>query len=148
MKNAPEEIVERVLRVGKQYEPALLPPDIARGETGKCFDTALIAALTSSGKYRYVESVAMAYAGRDMLDKLKGTWVLHAWLTDGEHAFDPTWYALNPQGVEVPFPGIYVGIEMDTMAAADFVRRTEYQGILANAWRHPKLAEKAITSRL
>lgn len=141
-----EEIVEFVLRIGKRYKPALLPPEISRGETGKCFDTSLIEALRSSGRYRYVEGVAMAYAGRDMLDKLKGTWVLHGWLTDGVHAFDPTWYALDPQKVEVPFPGIYIGIEMDPMRAAAFVRETEYQGVLANAWRNPKLAEKAIYS--
>lgn len=133
------------MRTGKQYEPALLPKGIERGEVGKCFDTCIMRALTS--ELRYVEGVAMCYAGKDRLDKLKGTWILHAWLTDGVHAYDPTWHALDPKGEEVPMPAVYVGVEMDPEAVAKFMAKTEYAGVFANEKRNPALAEKAINSK-
>lgn len=135
-----DELLNRILQNGKSFEPALLPKEIERGELGKCFDVCMVAALKHPGM-RYVEGVAMCYAGKD---RLRGTWILHAWLTDGVHAYDPTWKSFNPEGKEVPMPAVYIGIEMDTMAAARFVRETEYAGVLANESRAPALAAVAL----
>jgi hypothetical protein len=143
----PEEpLLNRILQDGKQYEPALLPKGVARGKVGKCFDTCLIEALKNP-KLRYVEGVAMCYAGKDQLEKLKGTWILHAWLTDGKHAYDPTWLARDGEEKEQPMPAVYVGFEMDTEAVARFVHATEYAGVLANEHRAPALAQKAYGKR-
>lgn len=132
-----------IQKVGKFYEPALLPEGIERGDVGKCFDTCMMAAIRNP-HLRYVEGVAMTFAGKDMVAKIKGKWVLHAWLTDGEKAFDPTWYALDPEGKERVMPTVYVGIEMDIRDVAAFVKATEYQGVIANRHRHPELSRKAL----
>ena len=143
-----KELIDWIVRTGKYYTSALLPNDIERGEIGECFDTCALRVahhvfVKGKAKYRYVEGVAMCFAGTDRLDKLKGIWVLHAWLTDGVHAFDTTWLTLNPQGKEVAMPAIYVGFEMKIKQVVDFMAKTKYQGILANGWRAPELAEKS-----
>lgn len=121
---------------GKEYTPALLPIDLNRGKLGTCFDTCMIQAL-SSRKYRYVEGVAKSFNSDE--------WKLHAWLTDGEYAFDPTWRATdNTSGEEIAFPGQYIGIEMDTLKVAAFMANTEYQGVLANRWRNTELADACL----
>lgn len=138
-----QELINRILLQGRQYQSALLPKGVTRGPIGKCFDITLLNAMHNRS-LRYVEGVAMTYAGTDKLAKLKGRWILHAWLTDGTHAFDPTWRALDPQGNEVAMPTAYVGIEMDTMAVAHFVLTTKYSGVLANADKNPELAREAV----
>lgn len=117
----------------KRYMPALLPDDISRGKLGECFDTCIMIA-TENRKYKYVEGYASP----------PGTKVpiLHAWLTDGEHAFDPTWDCFNQFGERKPIPATYIGMEMDTDLVIMFMRKTGYQGIIANHFRAPKLAQK------
>jgi len=130
-------IEDNVLRFGKRYIPAPLPPDLRRMPMGHCFDNCELLALESHGKYRYVEGVARSYRN--------DVWLLHAWLTDGVHAFDPTWhFKFNDNDQELPFPGDYVGIEMDHWHVAEFMLTTEYAGVLANAWRAIDLAQKAL----
>lgn len=129
-----------VIKIGKSYQPALLPADIKRMELGSCFDASAIQALYNQ-KYRYVEGIAKSFRDND--------WKLHAWLTDGVHAFDPTWKCLlNHTGEEIPFPGEYIGIEMDIMKVAEFMAATEYQGVIANRWRNEELATAALESRM
>lgn len=128
-----QELEHFLLSNGRPYKPALLPDDIERGRMGHCFDNALITAMRSGGRYTYVEGLAW--------NPRHGCWMLHAWLTDGEYAFDPTWYALdNRTGKEAPFPTVYIGIEMEARKVADFVMETEYAGVVVNAWRNPTLA--------
>mgnify|MGYP001606830667 CR=1 FL=1 len=43
-------------------------------------------------------------------------------------------------------PTRYVGIEMNMRGVAKFLKEVGYKGVLANAWRNPELAEKAIKS--
>lgn len=124
-----------IIKYGKQYKPAFLPKDIKRGKLKTCFDTCLVQAL--DGKYRYVEGLAKN-------PRKKDDWILHAWLTDGRHAFDPTWYAADPLGFEMPVPTIYIGIEMPTRPVAMFIQATEYTGIFANSWRDPERAKQII----
>lgn len=128
-----------ISRMGKSYTPALLPKDIKRFPVGQCFDGCAIQALHNR-KYRYVEGMCKpAHEDR---------WFLHAWLTDGTHAFDPTWAAIDDNGVHHPIPAEYVGIEMDIEDVAEFMKQTEYQGIIPNRFRNEELATKALESRL
>lgn len=131
----------RIQKFGKEYKPAELPPDLRPGRLGWCFDDCIIQLIDRKlmAKYRYVEGIARAHEIE--------TFKLHAWLTDGEHAFDPTWLVednltgktshLNPYGT-------YIGIEMPTMDVLRFMQDTEYQGIIANGWRSRKLAKKCV----
>lgn len=123
---------------GRQYEPALLPDDIIRGETGKCFDWCALQASRLNPKYQYVEGIAL---DPELAKQDKERWILHAWLTDGEHVFDPTWQALDDDGTEHPVPSIYIGIPMSIHAVATFMRMTGYQGVLGNRWRLPSIVE-------
>lgn len=131
-------IVELVLREGRTYKPAALPPDLKRGRLGDCFDSALIQAVSSRDKYTYVEGIAEH-------PEQPGQWIVHAWLTDGEHAFDPTWY-IRLGATELPLDTRYVGIPMRNRDVAEFVTTTEYKSILANGYRNQKLADKALHS--
>lgn len=132
--------IEMALSMGKEYKSATLPADLSRGKAGNCYDHCIIAAAFSNNpEYRYVEGVAM--------DPFSKTWILHAWLTDGIHAFDPTWLALL-NGKEAAVPTTYIGIEMNTKAVAAFIKKTKHKAVLANAWMDPELANKAITSCL
>lgn len=123
-----------VAELGRPYEPAVLPDNIPRGEVGTCFDTCALLALNYPG-YQYVEGIALSPDNRKK-------WILHAWLTDGAHAFDPTWKATDDNtGKEVPIPTEYVGIEMDIIKVAAFMRLTGYQGIIANRFRSPQIVD-------
>lgn len=126
----PNAIVEFVLRHGKRYKPAVCPAFVVRGEVGTCFDTSAVNAL--NGKLRYVEGIVMH-------PKYSGVKILHGWLTDGEHAFDPTWRA-EKEGVEQPVPSTYIGVEMEIVDVARFMMSTKYACVLANAWRDPLAA--------
>lgn len=129
-----EDLIERL---GKSYEPALLPKDIRRGRLGNCFDECALASMNSRGQYRYVEGVAIA--------AMDNKPVLHAWLTDGKKAFDPTWRATDKTtDKDVAFPGVYFGIEMDIRLVMQFMLETGYQGVLANGHRSPQLIEKIL----
>lgn len=147
MKHDVEQLAIRLLEIGKHYEPALLPKGIKRWPIGRCFDACLMTALEHP-ELRYVEGVAMCYVKGRNRKKLRGQWILHAWLTDGEHAYDPTWKALDPEGNEQPMPAVYIGVEMDARAVADFCVETEYAGVIANRHRAPELAKKAIPVHL
>lgn len=132
-------IKKLIRKYGREYTQAVLPPDIPRGPVGKCFDyCALQAAIFSKnlqdGKYSYVEGIAT--------DPETGRWVLHAWLTDGAYAFDPTWASFeNHSGKELPMPCQYIGIRMPIKDVAHFMRKTTYQGLLGNRWRDPELVD-------
>jgi len=128
-----QELQDYILKNGRDYTPAPLPPGMVRGKVGDCFDHCTILAL--GRKWRYVEGLALDPRDRE-------TWILHAWLTDGEHAFDPTWMA-DVLGKEIPVPTIYFGIEMDIEHVAEFMISTRYKSVLDNAWRDPIAARAA-----
>lgn len=130
---SPEQI-EFIKRKGKEYTPALLPSDIVRGPLGRCFDTC--AQIAGACKYKYVEGIALNPSNPDQM-------ILHGWVTDGIHAFDPTWKSFQGDE-EIPIPTKYTGIEMDIAKVFDFMRTTEYQGVIANAWRNPELADAIV----
>lgn len=130
----PLTIKKAILRYGKTYEAAELPDDIERGPTGKCFDWCMVQVINSKGKYRYVEGFASA--------PQDGRLTLHAWLTDGEHAYDPTWGIENTETGHVHHMDLrYVGVEMDIKDVMIFVQRTTYQGLLGNRWRWPEYVD-------
>lgn len=131
IKRAPtKEEIRLVKRNGKNYKAAVLPADIERGPLGMCFDWSMIQCMKLGEKYRYCEGLA-----RGPYDD---NWVLHAWLTDGIHAFDATWLAYkNGTNEEIVPPVRYIGIEMPLMAIVLFVRRTKYQGIIPNRDKDP-----------
>ena len=122
---------------GRQYKAAILPDDIERGTPGICFDWCALQA-SKNRKYTYVEGVAL---DPDLARQGKERWILHAWLTDGEHAFDPTWQAIDKDGKQHPLPSIYIGIPMAIQAVFTFMRMTGYQGVLANRFRLPALVD-------
>lgn len=123
-----------VLSKGKQYKPAILPAGIGRGNLGDCFDWCMLQAMNNR-HLCYVEGLAQNPEDPE-------SFVYHAWLTDGIHAFDPTWKAIDNNGIERPLPVVYLGVEMDMMEVAAFVSHTKYKGILANQWRAPGIFEK------
>lgn len=136
-----QQFLEFVFEHGKQYIPAILPKDISRGEIRLCYDNCAARVLHSK-KYKYVEGIV-----RDPnIDGVAHRWILHAWITDGVHAFDPTWKCLNNKtGEEAPMPTIYIGLEMPIRAVGEFMIETEYGGVCANAWRSPSLAQKCFS---
>lgn len=128
----------RIQKFGKEYKPALLPSDLHRGRVGWCFDDSIIQ-LTDPElrkKYRYVEGMARATPNEPL--------TLHAWLTDGIYAYDPTWWAFDIHKQPKEVPGYYCGIEMDAFDVMHFMHETEYQGVIGNGWRNRKLAAKCL----
>lgn len=134
------EIEAMINRYGKSFTPALCPPDITRGPGGACFEISLINILLSD-KYTYVEGKARR--------STTGDWVGHAWLTDGVHAFDPTWMGVsidrNTDDGQVekaelsPHPGPYFGIPMPRRFVLGFHGATGgYCGVLWNRHLAPK----------
>lgn len=124
--------VTYIIEHGKRYEPAVLPPGFIYGAVGDCFDecirTLIRFDINGIEGYKYVEGLAED-------PKNKGRWILHAWLTDGERAYDLTWRCEGMiDGVKFNFavPTTYIGIEMDMECVADFVRTTGHKSILAN----------------
>jgi hypothetical protein len=144
------DIEQQVHKHGKFFQPAILPKDIKRGPMGKCFDVCLLHALHNPD-LQYVEGIAFPI--RPSVEVSPGIvvndrpqWILHAWLTDaeGKIAYDPTWYATDKDGKEVPPPIVYHGIVMDAKKVGRFVMETEYCCVLENQWRDPALAKEAI----
>ena len=123
-----------ILEKGKNYIPKLAPKNIKRGKVGDCFDTSIIAALKHNLKY--VEGMAR--------NPHTGEWILHAWVSDGVHAFDLTWYAENAYGEMFAVQTEYVGVEMDTMLVCDFMKATGYKSVFNNAWRDQERANKIL----
>lgn len=119
---------------GKTYLPADLPDDLHYGEPGHCFDNCLLAALRSDGKYRYCEGIGI------MFDEA----FVHAWLTDGEHAYDLTWRAVYKDGKTRAAPAVYKGVELDTEACARMVRSSGYAGIVGNRTMRPGLYKEVL----
>lgn len=140
MIDVPEELREYMFRHGKKYVPALLHPELERGRIGLCFDTCIKNALYTKEKFKYVEGIGFH-------PQLK-IWILHAWLTDGVHAFDPTWRAFDKQKNDIVIPTQYIGIELPLKGVATFMVKTEYQGVIANAWMAPKLANAIMPAPL
>jgi len=132
-----KEHMEYIVDKGIEFIPELLPVDIKRHPIGTCFDACAIEAINNR-KYSYVEGICKP---------INGDWTLHAWLSDGSHAFDPTWQTIdNRTGKEIPFAGVYIGIEMDVIEVAKFMKETGYQGVIANRWRNEELAINALES--
>lgn len=133
----PLKIKKAIMRYGKTYQAAECPDDIERGEPGKCFDWCMVQAINSQGKYRYVEGfTSEAHSGK---------MVLHAWLTDGVHAFDPTWGIEDKDTGHVFAMDLrYIGVEMDLKYVMQFVKATGYQGLLGNRWRAPAYVDEVL----
>lgn len=125
------QIATLVVKRGKFYRSSVLPKDIPRGDVGICFDWCALQA-AKNRKYRYVEGLASNPENPE-------DWLLHAWLTDGENAYDPTWSAKDDDGVEHPVPSQYLGIEMDIEKVANFMTTTGYQGVIANHYRNEQI---------
>lgn len=132
-------IEKTIEKYGKEYIPAILPVGVRRGEVGDCFDVCVIEALRNP-HLRYVEGVASIPRTEADWDKEK-EWIIHSWLTDGKHAFDPTWNAFK-EGKEILIPSIYLGIEMDTKAVVDFMKTTKYKSVLIHGPKNKVLSEK------
>ena len=96
-----------------------------------CFDWSALMAAKHYPKYQYVEGIALDPETHDAR-------LLHAWLSDGKHAFDATWSARDNDGVYHPVPSIYIGIAMPFLLVRDFMKATGYQGVLANRKRSKK----------
>lgn len=126
-----KDIQRTVKKYGRTFEPAVLPADILRWPVGVCFDACALNTAKSDGKYQYVEGIAT----------IKGETYLHAWMTDGTYAFDPTWQATDDDGNDLVPPVEYRGVIMPITAVALFMRMTGYQGLLANRWRLPDLVD-------
>lgn len=121
---------------GKRHYSATLPKEIPRGPVGDCFDWCIVVALKFP-QYEYVEGI--------VYNPIAKKWIYHAWLTDGTHAFDPTWKAVNDDGAEIPLHMMhYIGVQMDKTKVADFMRETEYKAVLKNYWRNKDLARAAV----
>lgn len=123
----------------KTYTPALLPGRIKRGPVGMCFDICALTCMRQR-EFTYVEGLATDPSDPDNV-------ILHAWVTDGVHAFDPTWDAIDDDGLHHPVPSLYQGIEMDIMLVAKFMKTTGYQCVIANHHRAPELADKCLNIR-
>lgn len=131
-----EAISKQVGLHGKVYIPAIVPPELPRGRVGDCFDWTLVQAMMNR-KYKYVEGVAKRPSNDE--------WVLHAWLTDGEHVFDLTWgMYFKDKTVVLPLPTLYYGVEMETSAVVDFYRSVKYKSVLWNGWRDEERAKKIL----
>lgn len=135
-KELEEKRAKYIFKNGKQYKPALCPSNIIRGKVGDCFDVCLLNAVKFG--YGYVEGLAMNPNNKE-------EWILHAWLTDGDNAFDPTWKAIDNEGVEKPIPTVYFGLPMDTFRVFDFVKETEYKSVIENFDKNIFLGELAIS---
>lgn len=130
---------ELIEKRGRLFNSAPLPNDIPHGRVGWCFDDCFVRAWQSMGKYQYVEGIAS--------DPKTHKWVLHAWLTDGICAFDPTWcYWDEKTGrrYDMPLPSSYIGIVMPIDKVRQFMEQTTYQGVIANRHRAPELAKELI----
>lgn len=130
-----ENFTKFIFEKGKKYYPGALPEGVKRGPTGQCFDVSLWNAIRNPG-LRYVEGLA-----RD--PRKPDRWVLHAWLTDGETAFDPTWRQETPFG-SLPILTDYIGVEIDTKKIGRFVLATEYKSVFSNGWREPAIAAECV----
>lgn len=129
-----EIIIEKVLIHGKKYIPAIVPDNLVRGRVGDCFDHTLVQALESG--FQYVEGIAKRPTTND--------WVIHAWLTDGIHAFDLTWGMYFGKGKVLPLPTEYIGIEISKHGMASFCLKTKYKSVLHNGWRNEDMSEKLL----
>lgn len=131
--------IQYFIEHGKQYTPAICPRTIHRGRPGDCFDTSIKNAAMVDRSLRYVEGIA--------LNTKSKCWIYHAWVSDGEHAYDPTWRTYK--GLEeIPMIAIYIGIEMNTDAVMEFMLETEYKALFDNGWRNPELFRKALPKAL
>lgn len=127
-------------RLGQPYTPAPLPDDILRGLTGTCFETCAVNTFRNMPKYTYVEGRCWS-----LTDK---TWRLHAWLTDGVYAYDPTWGVQdNRTGNIKHYPAEYFGLPFDTHTVFKFMLETKRQGLLANMDLYPGPVNEALKLR-
>jgi len=126
--------LQYIKKHGTNFVPAVLPKDLQRGDVGDCFDICAIQALHHQ-QYQYVEGIAKVRNGR---------WIYHAWLTDGVHAFDPTWRAITDEGWDKPIPAEYLGVILPIMQVAEFMKKTEYKAVFANRFRAPELVERML----
>lgn len=140
MIDVPQELKEYMTTHGRQYVPALLPKEIRRGKVKTCFDTCVKNAIDNNETFRYVEGIA--------LHPNKQIWILHAWLTDGVHAYDPTWQAFDHEQNEVVLPVTYVGIELPLKPVGQFMLKTKYCGVIANSYMLPEFVNSFMPAPL
>lgn len=133
------EEIELVFQHGKKYQSALLPPDIQTGPVGMCFDWSMLECMRLKERYRYVEGLA-----KDPEDK---KWELHAWLTDGIHAFDATWHGRRPLKPGTHPKTKYIGIEMPLLSVILFVKATQYQGVIPNREKYPYTLQQILSDK-
>ncbi len=128
-----ETIIERY---AKEYKAALLPDGLKYGEPGDCFDYCTLLVLNNP-EYTYVEGVAS--------DPKTGNWLVHSWITDGVHAFDPTWRTTkNDTGEYVVMPSKYYGIPFKRMDLFEFIAKTKMKSVLHNRGLAPELFQRMI----
>lgn len=130
-------IIELTNKHGIEYVPAVLPKDLWRGKLGHCFDNAFLQAVRNP-KYRYVEGITTVY------NHGKITTAVHAWLTDGLYAYDPTWVAYGYNNREVALPALYRGIELDLDTVTRFILATGRQGVITNRDLKPQLYKQVL----
>jgi hypothetical protein len=92
-----------VLRHGKVYAPRPMPPEMWTGAPKHCYGNSII--LAAKDGFHYVEGFAIP----NFEEKVVMTFE-HAWCTDGQFAFDPTWF--NPGRA-------YIGVEFSIERADD-----------------------------
>ncbi len=135
-------IEDIVKKHGKSYVLALLPDDLERGKIGDCFEHCLFSAFLSQRvnnkrAYYYVEGIA----GCEAIG-----FAHHAWLTDGNHAYDPTWYVIcDDSGKRVDISMFsYFGIELGAVDTLRFFKETGYKGFLNNRERAPEMFDRIL----
>ncbi|OGC89255.1 MAG: hypothetical protein A2W25_04305 [candidate division Zixibacteria bacterium RBG_16_53_22] len=113
---------EFVLKNGRQWTPAPLPPDIPRMTVKECFRNAAMLALEHP-ELTYVEGYALSIISTH-----------HAWCVDKEgRVVDPTWPEVGTEYYGVPFDKAWLFRELHKM---------EYYGLIDDYRRNFPLLRK------
>lgn len=132
-----EDILEKKWR---HFTPKELPEGLDRYELWNCYDASVMTVLRNQDKKLfYCEWIATVTR--------TGERYLHAWVSDGEYAYDPTW-RVELQGEVVSSRGHieYFGIMMWKQEVWEFMLDTNHKAILANRNKNKELADIAINS--
>lgn len=120
-------ILKFLLKYGKEYTLAPLPTDIPKSKRGYCYERCMALAIKNK-KYTYVEGI-----GIDKSPEYEGSneYLMHAWLTDGVHAYDPTWARRNGKELYYAPVSKYFGIEIPTKYIDSFLDESQPFGALS-----------------
>lgn len=123
---------EFVLKNGRQWTPAPLPPDISKMTVKECFKNATLLALERRD-LTYVEGYAVGIIP-----------VNHAWCVDAEgRVVDPTWPEVGTEYYGVPFDKEWLFREVEKMKYYGLIDdwrrkwpllRKKVEGFLAMEW--------------